>query len=196
VPTDNLVGELNAGWMVAQTPLAFERGGSETLILVARLQEEFERLVAAAGTLRRDGTRAIDDPVTRQRLGEIYADVEVLRYAQLRLLSRAEKGHGLGPEAAVSKLHYTELDKRVQEIMLDVLGPYGQQRTGVPGEFALEMTTEEGIPGDWSHFYCWSRAGTIYAGSSEIQKNIIGERILGLPKEVRADRLLAQQRAG
>lgn len=193
VPADNLVGELNAGWIVAQTPLAYERGG-DTLVLIARLEQQFAKLREGVASLKVDGQRAIDAPMVRQKMGEILADIAVLRIAQLRILSRLEKGQHPGPEAAISKLHYTEVDKKIQELFLDILGPYAQQRTGVPDAFRLELSSEEELA-DWVHIFGYSRAGTIYAGSSEIQKNIIGERILGLPKEVRADRLQALARA-
>jgi alkylation response protein AidB-like acyl-CoA dehydrogenase len=197
VPADNLIGELNTGWQIAQTTLGYERGGN-TLSRVTRLQVQFTRLLEVANSLRRDGTRAIDDPLIRQKLGEIYADVEVLRYASLRILSRLEKGQRPGPEASIAKLHYSELDKRVQEIMLDILGPYGQQVEGAPLAYRFDEDAEEGdvdARATWAFTFAWSRAGTIYAGSSEIQKNILGERVLGLPKEVRADRMPAPAKA-
>lgn len=194
VPADNLVGELNTGWRIAQTTLSYERGGN-TLSRVTRMQEGFNRLVQVSNTLRRDGTRAIDDPVTRQKLGEMYAEVEVLRYASLRILSRLEKGLRPGPESSISKLHYSELDKKMQEMILDILGPYGQQVEGAPDEYMFSNDEGYGEAGTWAYTYVWSRAGTIYAGSSEIQKNILGERVLGLPKEVRADRILAQEQS-
>jgi alkylation response protein AidB-like acyl-CoA dehydrogenase len=195
VPADNLIGELNTGWQIAQTTLGYERGGN-TLSRVSRLQVQLSRLLEVAQNLRRDGTRAIDDPVIRQKLGHIVADIEVLRYASLRILSRLEKGQRPGPEASIAKLHYSELDKRVQEIILDILGPYGQQLENIPPELRLATAGTPGgddDAGSWAYPFVWSRAGTIYAGSSEIQKNIIGERVLGLPKEVRADRIAATQ---
>jgi alkylation response protein AidB-like acyl-CoA dehydrogenase len=195
VPADNLVGEMNAGWQIAQTTLSYERGG-DTLSLVAHHQETFAQLLKVARMLRRDGTRAIDDPLIRQKLGQIYAEIEVLRYASLRILSGLEKGRAPGPESSIAKLHYSEMDKRVQEVILDILGPYGQQIDGGPPEFSLEGSSFTGEAADWAYFFVFSRAGTIYSGSSEIQKNIIGERVLGLPKEIRADRILARQPAG
>ncbi len=195
VIADNLVGEMNAGWRIAQTTLSYERGGN-TLGRVARLQESFSRIVEVCSNLKRNGVPAIDDPIVRQRLGEIYAEIEVLRYASLRILGRLEKGQRPGPEASVSKLHYSELDKHVQELFLDILGPYGQQIGGVPDAIALEPGVEFGEPGSWAYAFFWSRAGTIYAGSSEIQKNILGERVLGLPKEVRQDRIALAEKAG
>jgi alkylation response protein AidB-like acyl-CoA dehydrogenase len=193
VPADNLIGELNTGWRIAQTTLSYERGGN-TLSRVSRLQAGFERLIEVAGELKVDGTRAIDDPRIRQKIGQIYAEVEVLRYSSLRLLSKLEKGERPGPEASVSKLHYSELDKRVQEVIQEILGPYGQQISGA-GPYAFD---ESDLPyGDaetWAYQFVWSRAGTIYAGSSQIQKNIIGERVLGLPKEIRVDRIELEER--
>lgn len=188
VPIENLVGDLNDGWRVAQTPLLYERG-ADTLTIVTRLRQQLVRLFEIASIMRRGDTPSIEDPMIRMRLGDIAARIEVLRYASLRLLSDLEKGRTPGPEASITKLHWTELDKRAQEVFLDVLGPYGQQLDGVPAEYALDIGNESGDRGNWPYFFAWSRAGTIYAGSSEIQKNIIGERVLGLPREVRADRM-------
>ena len=75
------------------------------------------------------------------------------------------------------------------ETAQEILGSYGQLTDGAPPELALEIDTAVGDQGTWAYAFLWSRAGTIYAGSSEIQKNVIGERILGLPKESRADRV-------
>jgi alkylation response protein AidB-like acyl-CoA dehydrogenase len=157
--------------------------------IVARLQQSFDRLLQIAQVMRRDGSRAIDDPITRQKLGQIGAEIEVLRYASLRILSTLEKGNQPGPESSISKLHYSEMDKRVNTLFLDILGPYGQQLDGVPDEFDLEPGG--GDRDRWPYLFLHPFAETIYAGSSQIQKNIIGERVLGLPKEVRADRLPA-----
>jgi len=194
VVADNLIGEMNAGWRIAQTTLSYERGGN-VLSRVVRLQEMYDRMIEVCKSLKRNGKPALEDPNVRQKLGEIYAEVEVLRYAALRLLSRLEKGQRPGPEASVSKLHYSELDKHVQELFLDILGPYGLQTDGLPPEYALHADSDFGEAGSWAYSFFWSRAGTIYAGSSEIQKNILGERVLGLPKEVREDRIALAQKA-
>jgi alkylation response protein AidB-like acyl-CoA dehydrogenase len=194
VPADNLVGEMNAGWRIAQTTLSYERGGN-TLSRVTRLQEMFNRLIEVAKSVMRDGKPLIEDAVIRQRLGEIYAEIEVLRYASLRILSRLERGQRPGPEASIAKLHYSEVDKHVNELMLEILGSYGQQIAGLPEHIALDVDSEEFEPGTWAYSFAWARAGTIYAGSSEIQKNILGERVLGLPKEVRLDRIQAAEKA-
>ncbi|MHB8645099.1 MAG: acyl-CoA dehydrogenase family protein [Thermomicrobiales bacterium] len=194
VVADNLIGEMNAGWRIAQTTLSYERGGN-VLSRVVRLQEMYDRMIEVCQSLRRNGKPAIEDPNVRQKLGEIYAETEVLRYSALRLLSRLEKGQRPGPEASISKLHYSELDKHVQELFLDILGPYGLQTGGLPPEYALHADSDFGEAGSWAYSFFWSRAGTIYAGSSEIQKNILGERVLGLPKEVREDRIALAQKA-
>ncbi|HYI16208.1 MAG TPA: acyl-CoA dehydrogenase family protein [Thermomicrobiales bacterium] len=188
VPADNLIGELNAGWHIAQTTLSYERGG-DTMGIVARSQESFERLLEIVTIPRRDGTRQLDNPLIRQKLGQIKAEIEVLRYASLRLLSAAEKGNPLGPESAISKLHYSEMDKRVNTLIQEILGPYGQITNGAPPEYAYAPNAHAGPHDTWPYQYLHPFAETIYAGSSQIQKNIIGERVLGLPKEVRADRI-------
>jgi hypothetical protein len=163
--------------------------------IVARLQQSFERLLEIAGTARPDGTRQLDDPLVRQKLGQIYSEIEVLRYSSLRILSTLEKGNQPGPESSISKLHYSELDKRVNTIMLDILGPYGQITDAAPAEYAYTTSGQEGEHGNWPYLFLLPFAETIYAGSSQIQKNIIGERVLGLPKEVRADRIARDAQA-
>jgi hypothetical protein len=88
------------------------------------------------------------------------------------------------------------MDKRHQELIQDVLGPYGQLERGLPSELALNSSTLRGDDSTWAYNFLWARAGTIYARSSEIQKNIIGERVLRLPREPRADRVAAGNREG
>lgn len=188
VPADNLIGELNTGWRIAQTTLSYERGG-DTMGIVARLQQSVERLLQITARPLPDGTRAIDDPLTRQKLGQIVAEVEVLRYASLRIISTLEKGNQPGPESSIAKLHYSEMDKRVNALILDILGPYGQITAGAPADLAHSPVSMDSDHGNWPYLFLHPFAETIYAGSSEIQKNIIGERVLGLPKEVRADRM-------
>ena len=128
--------------------------------------------------------RALYDPAD----GRMIVEVEVLRYAGYRILSKLEQGTRPGSESSVDKLYYSELDKRHQELIQDILGPYGQLEKGVPTELGLNSSTARGDESTWAWNFLWSRAGTIYAGSSEIQKNIIGERVLKLPREPRADR--------
>jgi alkylation response protein AidB-like acyl-CoA dehydrogenase len=195
VPVENRIGEEGEGWKLAQTTLGFERGGS-LLGRVTRHKAVLNRLIEVCQTLPRNGGVAIDDPLVRQKIGKMIAEVEVLRYAGLRLLSKLQKGERPGPEASVDKLYYSEMDKRHQELIQDVLGPYGQLERGLPSELALNSSTLRGDDSTWAYNFLWARAGTIYAGSSDNQKNIIGERVLRLPREPRADRVAAGNREG
>ncbi|HET6319657.1 MAG TPA: acyl-CoA dehydrogenase family protein, partial [Chloroflexota bacterium] len=187
IPGENIIGQEGQGWELAQTTLGFERGGN-TLARTTRHQANLRRLTEICRTLSRDGVAALEDPLVRQRLGRMLVDVEVLRYAGYRILSKLEKGQRPGAESSVDKLYYSELDKRHQELVQDILGPYGQLERGLPEGLALGGSGVRGQDSSWSFNFLWSRAGTIYAGSSEIQKNIIGERVLRLPREPRADR--------
>ncbi|HXH82192.1 MAG TPA: acyl-CoA dehydrogenase family protein [Candidatus Tectomicrobia bacterium] len=188
VEKDDVVGELNRGWEIAQTTLGYERGAN-SLGRVTRYAIAFGQLVKAARTLRRHGRPLIEDPAVRSTMGRLYAELEVQRYAGLRVLSALNRGQSPGAASSITKLSYTEFEKRYYEAALEILGPWGQVMT--PREEFEEVDTSSGEPGTWATAFLWSRAGTIYSGSSEIQKNIIGERVLGLPKEVRADRLKA-----
>ncbi len=193
VPADNLIGEMNTGWRIAQTTLSYERGG-DTMGIVARLQQSFDRLLQIVSTTGHDGTKPLDDPLIRQKLGQMMAEIEVLRYSSLRILSTLEKGGHPGAESSISKLHYSELDKRLNTLILEILGPYGQLMEDVPADYEYS-TDDRGEHGSWPYLFMLPFAETIYAGSSQIQKNIIGERVLGLPKEVRADRIASNTQA-
>ena len=186
VEKTDLVGRLGQGWEIAQTTLSYERGGS-SLARVTRYAAAFRQLLRAVRTLQRGDRPLLEDPTVRAKLGRIYVDLEVQRYAALRILSALEKGESPGPAASITKLSYSEFEKRYHELVQEILGPWGQVMSAAD-DFA-EVDTSSGEPGTWATAFLWSRAGTIYAGSSEIQKNIIGERVLGLPKEARADRM-------
>ena len=183
----DLIGRLNGGWEIAQTTLGYERGGN-SLGRVTRYLEAFYQLVRQAKELRKNGRPLIEDPVVRHKLGKVYAELEVQRYAALRVLSALSKGEPISAASSITKLSYTEFEKRFFEIGLEILGPWGQLMPGSPDEVVEEVSTSSGEPGTFATAFLWSRAGTIYSGSSEIQKNVIGERVLGLPKEIRADR--------
>jgi alkylation response protein AidB-like acyl-CoA dehydrogenase len=186
VAVEDRIGDEGQG-RLAQTTLGFERGGN-TLSRATRARANLDRLIEVASTLERGGRPIIDDPGVRRRIGKMLAEIEVLRYTGLRILSKLEKGQRPGPESSVDKLYYSEMDKRHQELVQEILGPFGQLKE-LPPELSLRGENQEGLDGTWGYNFLWSRAGVIYAGSSQIQKNIIGERVLGLPREVRADRL-------
>jgi alkylation response protein AidB-like acyl-CoA dehydrogenase len=184
----DLIGNVNEGWGIAQTTLGFERG-SNSLGRVTRYAIAFNQLVKATKQLKRQGRPLIEDPVIRAKMGKLFAELEVQRYAGLRVLSALNKSDSPGAASSITKLSYTEFEKRYYETALEILGPWGQMMTA--REEFEEIDTASGEAGTWATAFLWARAGTIYSGSSEIQKNIIGERVLGLPKEVRADRLKA-----
>jgi alkylation response protein AidB-like acyl-CoA dehydrogenase len=184
----DLIGSLSEGWAIAQTTLGYERGGN-SLGRVTRYAIAFQQLVKATRQLKRNGRPLLEDAAVRAKMGKLYAELEVQRYAGLRVLSTLNKGERPGPESSITKLSYTEFEKRYYETALEILGPWGQMMTA--REEFEEIDTSSGEAGTWATAFLWARAGTIYSGSSEIQKNIIGERVLGLPKEVRADRLKA-----
>jgi alkylation response protein AidB-like acyl-CoA dehydrogenase len=187
VEKTDLVGRLGQGWEIAQTTLSYERGGN-SLARVTRYTAAFHQLLRAVRTLQRGGRPLVEDPTVRSKLGRIYADLEVQRYAALRILSALERGESPGAAASITKLSYSEFEKRYHELVQEILGPWAQvMHSDVDGFTGVD--TSSGEPGTWATAFLWSRAGTIYAGSSEIQKNIIGERVLGLPKEARADRV-------
>jgi len=161
----DLVGEPGDGWKIAMTVFGFERGG---LAQAAR----FERAVSELASLARD-RGAGSDATTRQRIAQAQIEAHVFRLIGLRNLTKAQHGHAPGPEASVVKLYWSEMDKRLQETAIGVEGMYG----ALAPESAL--TIEDGR---WQYGWMWAQAETIYAGSSEIQRNIIAERVLGLPR--------------
>jgi alkylation response protein AidB-like acyl-CoA dehydrogenase len=184
----DLIGRLGQGWEIAQTTLSYERGAN-SLARVTRYAAEFALLVRGARALRRGGRPLLEDPVVRGKLGRIYAELEVQRYAALRVLSALTKGEAPGAASSLTKLSYSEFEKQFHELALEILGPWGQASTGLPEALSAPVVASSGHGETWAYAFLWSRAGTIYAGSSEIQKNVIGERVLGLPKESRADRV-------
>jgi alkylation response protein AidB-like acyl-CoA dehydrogenase len=184
----DLIGKLNGGWEIAQTTLGYERGAN-SLGRVTRYLMAFHQLVKSVKELTRNGKPLIDDPVVRAKLGKAFAELEVQRYAALRVLAALSKGEPISAASSITKLSYTEFEKRFFEIGVEILGPWGQLMPGSPDDVTEEVSTSSGEPGTFATAFLWSRAGTIYSGSSEIQKNVIGERVLGLPKEIRADRI-------
>jgi alkylation response protein AidB-like acyl-CoA dehydrogenase len=175
-PADHVVGQVGGGWEVAMGTLAFERGAS-TLGQQLSFQHEFDALVEMA---RKSGASA--DPVLRQRLMESYSELEIMRYNNLRMLSVVEGGGVPGPEMSIGKAYWSEWHRRFGELAMEVRGAVGMIG-------AEPYPTEEGRTDyeldAFQRTFLYSRAHTIYAGSSEIQRNILGERVLGLPREPR-----------
>ena len=168
-PLFNVIGGLNNGWRVAMTTLGYERGGSATVLHLAYEREFWE----LAETARKRGSNT--DPLIRQQLAWAYSMVQLMRFGGLRTLAGLAEGRRPGPEASINKLFWSEYHKRLGEIAIDIESTDGLLRP----EGADYPTTT------WQNVFLSSRAGTIYSGTSEIQRNIIAERALGLPKEPR-----------
>ena len=173
VPVHNLVGELNQGWRIAMTTLQFERGPEESMPRGVRFRRDLDRLFHIANTTRRNGRLLSADPVIRQKLAASHIELEIMRLNGLRGLSRVAKGESLGQESSFSKLYWSHMYQRLTETALEVVGAGSALAAGDPDAPA------EGL---FPYRFLASRAMTIYSGSSEIQRNIIAERVLGLPK--------------
>src|SRR5450631_1880738 len=166
---DLVVGEPGDGWPVALATLGYERG-----VGLLGHQLSFRRELDHLMDVARGNGRS-RDPVIRQRLARSYAELEVLRYNTLRSLSGYD-GPVAPPEASIIKLYWATWHRRLGELAMDVRGPAGQVVESAPYELD-----------EFQRTFLFSRSETIYGGSNEIQKNIIGERVLGLPPEPKGD---------
>jgi len=164
---DNVVGAAGDGWRIAMGTLAFERGVS-TLGQQMSFRNELGAIMQAA---RANGLLA--DPLIRQRLAHAHIGLKLMRYSALRMLASAEAGR-LSNEAYTYKIFWATWRKKLGELALDVLGPRGEIASAPPYEWALLPSV-----------FLASRADTIYGGTNQIQRNIIAERALGLPREPR-----------
>lgn len=170
VPRKNLVGELNQGWLVANATLQHERNmlGSTTTT-----QMMMNGLLRLARTCRRNGKPAAEDPVVRQQLADLVIRVETMKYHAYRQLTDAIRKRPPGIGASVNKLVSTELNHDIAALALDVMGQHGSLSRGAP--HALDR-------GDWPIHFMFSLGLIIGGGTSQIQKNIISERGLGMPR--------------
>ena len=172
---ENVVGEVNGGWRVAMGTLAFERGAS-TLGQQLTFEHELHAITEIA---QKNGAGA--DPTTRQRIADAWIGLRIMRYTALRSLSAMGSGE-LTPQTAIHKLYWANLHRALGELAVDVLGADAMIAEGVP---------TDGTPADRGPYelnaaqrlLLWTRADTIYGGSNQVQRNIIGERALGLPPE-------------
>jgi hypothetical protein len=179
VPKENVVGGVNNGWAVAMGLLGFERGAAASIAPIA-FEAEFDRLLQLA-----KDRGVSNDPRIRQKLAWCYSKVQVMRYLGMRTLTKFLAGHHPGPDGAIFKLYWSEYHKIVTELGVDILGMDAMAPTGRKPSSAFS-TDDAGAPNDsmsWAMTFLNARAGTIYAGSSQVQRNIIGEMVLGLPKE-------------
>ncbi len=183
-PKENVVGEVNGGWGVAMTLLGFERGEAAATTPV-QFRIEFDRLVQLAKDYGKT-----DDPLIRQRLAWCYSKVEIMRFLGMRTLTDFLKGGHPGPEGSMFKLFWSEYHRKVTELAIDILGADALFIEGkLPtSAFAADSPGAPNDSGSWVGTFLNARAGTIYAGTSQVQRNILGEMVLGLPKEPRSDR--------
>jgi len=161
VPASNVLGEIGGGWTATITALMFER--NLTGELLSQLTVSFNHVLEAVA---RRGVGS--DPLIRQRVARAHLDLEVFRLTTARASSRVGRGEAPGPEGAILKLFWSELSQRIARLGVDVLGPYGQ--------------LTEGSPASCSYDYLRCRGRSIEGGTSEVLKNTIAARVLGLPK--------------
>jgi alkylation response protein AidB-like acyl-CoA dehydrogenase len=179
-PAGNVVGEVNGGWRVAMSLLGHERG-EEAATNPILFRAEFDRLVELARECGRNR-----DPVIRDRLAWCAMKVETMRFLGYRILTDYLKSGELGPEASISKLYWSEYHQVAADLAMEILGAKALVREG-RRPFRHFRPDEPGAPNtsnSWIDVWLLNaRSGTVYAGTSQVQRNIIGETILGLPKE-------------
>jgi alkylation response protein AidB-like acyl-CoA dehydrogenase len=172
IPISNVVGELNDGWSVAMSTLSFERGTAFMAEQVGLDAKVSELIAIARDVTGPDGGRpALDDDELARRLGRARAEVSALRAMTLAAVSRSAHRPQPGPEASMIRLMFGELEQRVAKLAVDIVG--------VDGAAVIESPPRRRT---WTDEYLWSFQATIAAGSKDIQRNIIGERVLGLPR--------------
>jgi alkylation response protein AidB-like acyl-CoA dehydrogenase len=168
VPKENVVGKKNEGWRVATTTLAFERnfGGRQYPHMVRDLAK-------LAQEIQLNGRPAWENSAVRQQIAAFACEAEGIKYNAFRGITRRLKGQPPGPESSALKLSGTELNLRMQMFAMEIMGPYAQLDHGDP----LAVSG-----GKWLGRAITARGGTIAGGSNQIQRNIIGERVLKLPR--------------
>jgi len=167
-----VLGGVNNGWAVGLTTLMYERLALGFGLQV-RLRIALDGLVELARHTTRNGAPVTQDPIVRQKLAQLWIDTEVFKYTGARAVTKLLRGELPGPEASTGKMMWVEGHQRLQELAMEIEGPYSQLAKGSPWAVA---------DGLWQHTFLRSRANSIEGGTTEIQRNIIGERVLGLPK--------------
>jgi alkylation response protein AidB-like acyl-CoA dehydrogenase len=173
VPAANVVGKVNEGWSVAITTLAHERDVL-TMIRHISLRTALERLVALAKRTMKNGRPASQDRVLRQKIASLQIAERCLQLNGYRSLTRILQGSQPGPEGSTSKLFWSQVDQELADVATEIIGPYSQ--IAAPSSLAPDH-------GQWEFYVLLARGSGIRAGTSEILRNILGERVLGLPKE-------------
>jgi alkylation response protein AidB-like acyl-CoA dehydrogenase len=164
VPKENVLGQVGEGWQVAMTTLLHERG-TLGFALSATLDVAVRKLLALASE------RKVTDPILRDRIAREWVELQALKYTNYRSLTTLTKTGIPGPEGSASKLVWSENNQRLTKLALEILGSHAQLTDG--GGYA---------DGYWQYQQLRSRGNTIEAGTSEILRNIVAERVLGLPR--------------
>jgi alkylation response protein AidB-like acyl-CoA dehydrogenase len=167
VPEDQLVGPRDEGWRIANSTLTHERGvNPRQLVIHSQLVDELWRLAAERG--------ALDDPRLAPKLAQAFVEVRLFQLHNWRSISRTAKGAEPGPVGSINKLWWSEMSKRLHDTAMRVVGPSAPLWRGASGN-----------PGDgaWQRSWLYYQASSIWAGTNEIQRNVLAERILGLPRE-------------
>ena len=167
-----VLGGVNNGWAVGLTTLMYERLALGFGLHV-RLRITLESLIDMARRVEKHGRGVTKDPVMRQKLAALWIDTEALKYTGARAVTKLLRGELPGPEASAGKMSWVETHQRLQELAMELQGPYALLARGA------EQALDNGV---WQYSFLRSRANSIEGGTTEIQKNIIGERVLGLPK--------------
>lgn len=172
IPLHNVVGEIDKGWYAAMTTLADERT-SAYFDLPLRHRRILDQVAELAKTTLRNGRPMSQDPIVRQKLAQCRIEIDAFRYAVLRTVSAKMRGEEPGAESWMLKVYWTEVLQRLTTTALGILGPYSQLLKG--SERAIDQ-------GYWPYFYLWMRSETIAGGTSDINRNTLAERILGMPR--------------
>ena len=168
VPAANRIGDEGQGWNVAMATAGFERG------LLLRSPARFQRTAARLVELyRRHRAQADRDPSIREAVMRAWMDAEAYNLASYHTVGRVAKGGKVGAEASTNKIFWSELDQRMHETALSILGARAELWPHAP---------DAGAVGNWLDGFLFAQSGTIYAGANEIQRNIIAQRMLGMPR--------------
>ena len=170
VPVTNVVGRINDGWRVAMTTLLHERG-TLGVALTARLEVAVKKLVALAHDVKTNGGAAAEDPLVRDLVTRQWIEFQALKLTNYRALTRLMKTGMPGPEGSIAKLFWSESNQRLTKLAVEILGP------------RAHLDGKDGVwNGFWQHAQLRSRGNTIEAGTSEVLRNVVAERVLGLPR--------------
>jgi alkylation response protein AidB-like acyl-CoA dehydrogenase len=182
-PKQSVLGGVNNGWAVGNTLLGYERGVGATTQALA-YGAELKMFVEMARKMGK-----LDDALVRQDIARFHTKVQIMRYRGMQTLTRFLAGKQPGPEGSIGKLFWSHYHQEVTEAAMNLMGPdamvgFGNETRSGIGPLSVGA---ENTAANWMSNFIVARPGTIYAGTSEVQRNSIGERVLGLPKEPRAD---------